>query len=327
MDDHVKKVLEIYTRSEIKDPSDKEGFHQWLVDEERAQQKEDALFDLWNETPNIPGDDTIESLNQLFTKSQELQKKKEKKFVVWKYAAAIALLISVGSFCYWAAKPQADPRFIEYFAQAGEVSSLTLPDGTRISANSGTVILYPESFGKDNRTLYISGEANFKVVHNAELPFVVKSKDFSVTALGTEFDVSAYPADMYYTATLINGSIKVNRDHVSGDIILKVSDQFAYNKTTGRYSIKEVNLYDATSWQRGEFVFRASTMPDILEALQKKYAISFQYKSNLFNDDKYNFRFKKESTLTDMMDIIKAVAGINYEKTGDVVYLTSRKLK
>ena len=37
------------------------------------------------------------------------------------------------------------------------------------------------------------GEANFKVKPDKKRPFIVKSNDLQITALGTEFNVSAYP--------------------------------------------------------------------------------------------------------------------------------------
>lgn len=88
------------------------------------------------------------------------------------------------------------------------------------------------------------------------------------------------------------------------------------------YNISKVDLYEATAWQRGELVFRSVTIEEVLQSLERKYSVSFQYRSNVFNNDKYNFRFKKESSLNDIMDIIRSVEGnFSYRIIEDSVYI------
>ena len=62
--------------------------------------------------------------------------------------------------------------FTEQFVGAGQIDTLLLPDESVLIANSGTIILYPDNFGNETRTLYLSGEANFKVVKNLDVPFI-----------------------------------------------------------------------------------------------------------------------------------------------------------
>ena len=49
------------------------------------------------------------------------------------------------------------------------------------------------------------GEANFKVNPDKKHPFIVKANDYQVTALGTEFNVNAYPENSELMATLLEG--------------------------------------------------------------------------------------------------------------------------
>jgi ferric-dicitrate binding protein FerR (iron transport regulator) len=188
------------------------------------------------------------------------------------------------------------------------------------------MIMYPENYGKKTRTVYLVGEANFKVHKNEAVPFVVKSKNFSVTALGTEFDVLAYPEDACFKATLITGSIKIQQNSCSPGYILKPNEQFAYNDITQHYSIESVDLYDATSWQRNELVFNRATLVEVFDALERHYGVSFQYNSRIFNDDKYNFRFKKHTSVSCIMDIIMEVTGdFTCKKTGDSYHIIRKK--
>jgi len=323
MNKHIKKVIDLYTKSKIGEPA-REEFHKWLIDNEYSSEKEDSLFHLWNKTDNIATEDTLTSLASLQTRSQFYSARKNSKLSMWRYGAAITLIIAVSSVYIFTKKTSAEHKFVEHFSQSGDSELITLPDGSTIRTNSGTVVLYPESYGEDTRTVYLLGEANFKVEKNPNIPFIVKSRDFSVTALGTEFDVSSYPDESYFKTTLISGSVRVQQNDNPADYILKISEQFVYDKSNEQRTIAKVDLYEATAWQRGELVFRGSTIREVLNVLERKYAVSFQYKSNVFNEDKYNFRFRKESSLSDIMDIIREVTDdFDYKKINDSYYINS----
>ena len=99
--------------------------------------------------------------------------------------------------------------------------NITLPDGTQVLINSQSTLLYPQQFKGDTRCVYLVGEAGFKVKRDEEHPFIVKSSDFQVTALGTEFNVTAYPDEEEVTATLISGKVLVEYNNQQGQEILK----------------------------------------------------------------------------------------------------------
>ncbi len=322
---YVKKTMEECTRTSI-DERTLTKFHRWLTDDEFAAEKEQALLAFWEQTGNTPTDSTLQSLEHLLDRKQEAEKRKIRRFTLGRYAAAVAVILSIGMWLWFERTASAETKWVEYFAQAGDSGSILLPDGSRVYANTGTVILYPETFGKNNRTLYITGEANFKVVKNTHWPFVVHSKGFSITALGTEFDVTSYPSDAYFKTTLIDGRVKVEWEEAPGEVLLMPSDQFVFYRPTRQFTVDKVDLYDATAWQRGELVFRGSTIREVLDVLEEKFAVSFQYPSLLFNDDKYNFRFKKDTSLPLILDIIKIVSGdFDYQEADKMYYLAPCK--
>ena len=98
---------------------------------------------------------------------------------------------------------------IENYTPVADLHQVILPDGTEVILNSKTTLLYPEQFRGDTRSVYLIGEADFKVKPDKEHPFIVKSNGFQVTALGTEFNVEAYADDACLPATLLSGSVRV----------------------------------------------------------------------------------------------------------------------
>jgi ferric-dicitrate binding protein FerR (iron transport regulator) len=309
MNKYIDKIIERCAGQEL-DATTQEEFHDWLTHAAHAPEKEAALLQLWNQTESTPTAETMASLSSLRLKAHFNMNKYGACAGVWKYAAAIVLMLSATTVYLFTAHTSQEISFTENFVGAGQTDTLWLPDGSAAIANSGSIILYPANFGDETRTLYLSGEANFKVVKNPEAPFVVKSKHAAVMALGTEFNVSTYADDQQLKVTLINGSIKVEpRDNQTEFILDNAGEQFVYHTLLKQYAINQVDLHDAMAWQRGELVFRGTTIREILATLERKYDVSFQCKLTLLNDDKYNFSFKRETALPEILNIIETVAG------------------
>ena len=73
----------------------------------------------------------------------------------------------------------------------GQITTITLPDGTVVNLNADSRIEYPAVFYGDERRVRLEGEAIFDVVHDEEKPFVVETFRYDIKVLGTKFDVTA----------------------------------------------------------------------------------------------------------------------------------------
>ena len=93
---------------------------------------------------------------------------------------------------------------------------VTLPDGSRVIANSRTQLSYPTVFRGHTRDVSIKGEGYFEVVHNAQRPFIIHPDHFNVKVLGTKFSVDNYD-NRSAGVTLLEGLVEVetrNNDRV-----------------------------------------------------------------------------------------------------------------
>ena len=322
MNEYIHKVLELFSKGNVSDEA-KQEFHNWLVDDEFADEKEDALFDLWNTSNEITNDEAVQSFNRFNNTMTTVDSSSFQLRVILRYAALIVAVIGIAAVYIFTHQPQTPSfEFVEFYSEAGDVRSILLPDGSKVAINSSTVLIYPEDFGENSRSLYLLGEANFKVAKHAKLPFIVQSKQFAITALGTEFNVSSYPDDDFYNATLINGSIKVEDENENIEHILEVGQQFSYNKNSSSYLIRKADLEEVTAWQRGELILGGSTVEEILNTLQRHYDVVIYDKRKDKNSDKYNFRFESGASLSKVFDVIEKVTGFKIHKLqADVFYI------
>lgn len=302
-----------------------DDFFEWLTHKELAPEKEIALFDLWKKSTGEATADTLFSLSDILSRKQKKKEKTDSLRRPLVYISLIVLLILMPWYLIFTKTAQENARMVEFYSSSSLPEKHLLPDGSIVHTNAATLLLYPESFGEDTRTVYLVGEANFKVLKNGKLPFVVKSGDFSVTALGTEFDVSAYSDEYFFKTTLIEGAIRVSRKSRMTDITLDVGEQFYYDCDSKNFYVSEVNLSEATAWQRGELLFRGATIREILRVLERRYPVSFQYKLDVLNDDRYNFRFNQEAELEEILNIMRDVSDdFDYQIKNGSYYITNR---
>lgn len=86
---------------------------------------------------------------------------------------------------------------------------LVLPDGTKVWLNATSSITYPAAFEGKQKFVKVTGEVYFEVVHDPNMPFVVKAGNQVITDLGAFFNVDAYSDEGAITTTILQGSLKV----------------------------------------------------------------------------------------------------------------------
>lgn len=325
MKDYIQKIISVFTSVKHSEEVTKE-VHQWLLDEDHADEKETALNTLWSETEGKADAGTWTSLAKVYDTLGIGQQKATQRFrmKVWHYAAAsvVLLAVSISSTFFLTKDRYSEVAMVESFTQAGDMNVIELPDGSKVQTNSATLLLYPETFKGETRTVYLVGEANFKVKKNPDQPFIVKSTTMSITALGTEFNVAAYPESDEIVATLLSGKVKVDCNGKKESYILHPSQQLIYDKKTQKSALTTANIEDVTAWQRGLYVFRGNTMKEIVAELERRFNITFQCNISHFSDDKYNFSFRKGSDIKEVLEVMKEViGGFDYKIEKNVCYL------
>src|SRR3546814_9417760 len=93
----------------------------------------------------------------------------------------------------------------------------------------------PKNYERNDRKLFLTGEAYFKVKHNTEKPFIVYANGISTTALGTEFNVSAYSEEKKTIVSLKKGKVEVKEikkggQGVQNEVILNPGEEASINQ-------------------------------------------------------------------------------------------------
>jgi ferric-dicitrate binding protein FerR (iron transport regulator) len=198
----------------------------------------------------------------------------------------------------------AETRRHAAIGKAIERACVDLPDGTEISMGSQTNFRYDPQYGKEKRVVYLEGEAFFNVAKQKDKPFIVVVNGQEIEALGTKFNVDAYPSDSVVTTTLLEGSIRLVSEKVNTSTVLTPNQQYIYHKNKGSYKVTQVDAALYTSWISGYYYFHEENLEGILARLGNIYGVSFRIQSDKLKERRFTGTFYRGQSIKDILDII-----------------------
>jgi len=195
----------------------------------------------------------------------------------------------------------------------GGTYEVTLPDGTLVKLNAGTILSYPTAFAKDKREVSLRGEAYFEVAKRKDQPFIVHTKNQEVEVLGTHFNINAYPAATETKTTLLEGKVQVKQLLKGQKVILLPGDQ-SVNTGIG-LSKQPVNVQQEMAWVYGKFNFDGKSLRQVMDELSQWYAIDVVYKGDVPDVSFFGGTFRT-SKLSTILKILKD-QDLTYQLTDD----------
>lgn len=210
-----------------------------------------------------------------------------------KYAVAscVVLLLGLGYLLFNVFNSGSQNMPVQHVVTAAtERKTIELPDGSFVSLEPGTSLDYPSTFTGETRQVNLKGEAFFEVTKDAAHPFIVQTRHFKTTVLGTSFNVEAYDTKLS-KVVVVTGKVKVQTDEEKQTIILTPNQSVAYNNMTGEL-VKNEAATAAQFYQNrriGKFNYRGVGLVRVVEDLQRYYktriTIEGDIKSCMFYGD------------------------------------------
>lgn len=291
----------------------RDRFATWFIRSEQTDEKEEVLEGIWNSLPITTDFISFLELKKVNKRIHSGPGQFYRRFAV---VAAIIMLPLLGvvttTWYYKQAKVSHDVIMQECYVPNGQHKQLILPDGSTVWLNAGSILIYPERFGS-TRTLYLSGEGNFRVVKNKEKPFIVKTNYINVEALGTVFNVHSYPDENTTTTTLESGRVRIDdKNGISGSFILNPNEQLVYSHVNASFEKRNVDASRLNSWTEGFLVFQQESLGKIFRSLERRYNVKINYNDSKFASMTFTVRFRAEETLEDALNILKRI-GVNFK--------------
>jgi ferric-dicitrate binding protein FerR (iron transport regulator) len=214
----------------------------------------------------------------------------------------------------------------------GERKCVLLPDNTRMYLNAGSKLLLAKGFGKDNRSVFLEGEAMFDVTHNAALPFVVHVKDYDIKVLGTTFNVRAYAGEQS-EATLLKGKIELTVKRNGEKIILKPNQKFIISNPTveasttptkislDSLSYDKKNIVVETAWTQNTFEINNETFTQFAGRMERWYKVKINFADTVVKTYPFTAIYDRES-IDEVLRSLQLSYHFNYKINGSDISIS-----
>jgi transmembrane sensor len=275
-----------------------------------------------------------------------------------KIAAIMLLAFLLGGITYHLLfhQPGAGQFSDSYIVEAprGAKSFITMSDGTKIWLNASSKITYQRNYNQQNRNIYLEGEAYFIVTRNKALPFYVHSSGISIKALGTSFNVKAYPDDKVIETTLVEGMVSIESRGKTGKkekIVIKPNEKASFYKESESFAVepginrnetlkenqkpiierievaKKVDTEIYTSWKDKRWIFKKQKLGDFAVMLERLYDVNIIFSDEELKQYSLTGSFNEEN-LEQVLQAIQLTVPLDYKiHHHEVVFSLNKKLR
>lgn len=270
--------------------------------------------DTWDSVPGI----NLSHDQQLIRFYKSLSERRRSLVLPnWKQAVAVAAVLAIGLFSgilLTQHKSSTNQHPVEFTVPYGSKSTFTLADGSNVTMNSGSHLVYSYDQKKRTRIARLDGEGYFVINHNADEPFIVHTSDFAVTVTGTEFNVCSYSDNSFSSVTLSEGSVNLTFNNSGQAFPMTPGERLRYERNSNRYSKQSVDIEPEIAWKDGEFIFRNMAFSELVRRLERWYDVQISWPEEELKDFTYTGRFKNQETIWQVLDALKLTTPIDYNR-------------
>jgi transmembrane sensor len=244
--------------------------------------------------------------------------------------AAAAVLIVAGASMLWRSTRSAPagahgdslgvasaPPFA---TSVGRVDSLRLADGTRVVLGPASSLQLVTGYGSTAREVTLTGEAYFDVVHDARVPFVVRTPSATLRDVGTTFTVRSDESGGTRVAVTTGAVDVAARAGGAAPVVLRAGDR-AVIAGADVHVERGVVSSDELSWTGGKLVFRDAPIPEVATGLRRWFGLELVVTDSAMARRRLTATFDPDAA-SDVGAVHAAALGATATRSGDTLRLT-----
>lgn len=303
--------------SHLASPSERQELEEWLQASPMNREVFEQLKKIWYTSPNVELKADRSALRdrlwQAVTKRPLPARPVFNTFYWSKVAASfLILLVGMGLFSYLikesissevsVALPPA-VAWVEKTNLAGQKSVHRLPDNTQVWLNAESSLMYPEKFADTLRLVQLQGEAFFEVAPDQQRPFVVEAAETRTQALGTAFNIHAYPEDSVVTIALWEGKVQVQKVEQVQNTILSPGNELLIAKDKEAFELQLFNYERTLGWKEGILIFDGADFTEFRQAIERWYGVKVAVAGMVPTNWRIQARYQREDLRHVLRDI------------------------
>jgi transmembrane sensor len=258
---------------------------------------------------------------QILSGSKPSTRNKNKVIPLQWFAGAVATIIAliIGGIYLFNLTDKTE-QFNTIMVPAGQRINLILSDNTNLWLNSNTEFRYPTEFSKDNRTVYLDGEAYFEVSKNEKKPFIVKTYQGEIHVTGTSFNVEAYSKYNSFETSLFEGGVDIYKENSK---LASLKPNEIGTLKNNELLITGIIDKDNYLWREGLIAFNNKKLEEVLIDLEKYFNVDIHISSSCLPKHTYTGKFRQSDGVIYALRVLQRSINFKYirdEETG-VIYI------
>jgi ferric-dicitrate binding protein FerR (iron transport regulator) len=315
-----------------------------------------ALYEQPLATNSLLSDEDVKTeINRLYKSLADREEKRAPRWTVlrpfqsWQYgmAASVALILGVigwYAFSQLDARPETTPTYGALTKRVASpwrtISNTTdkpievrLPDESTVALKPNSQVRYPEQFTKNERDVYLLGEAFFDVTKDPNKPFYVHTDVLTTKVLGTSFTVQAKKGQKAGKVIVSTGRVVVSKQtegkeslakesKQEADVVLTPNQQVTVSDASNQLVVSLVDdpsLLDPASKEKF-FRYRKTAMADVFAELEQAYGVDIQFDREAMKNC-YLTASVVDEPLYDKLDLICRTINATYRRVGTQIII------
>lgn len=246
-------------------------------------------------------------------------RKRNKIISLSRWAAIAAAIISI----VWLFTHRGNQ--IEIQTVTAETQNVKLFDGSEITLNGNSQIIYPEKFKKNikQRCVKFSGEGYFNIKSNPNLPFIADMDKIQIEVKGTSFNVLQDSTLGFIKVNVCSGTVLVYNKTNNTNILLNKGERAEFDYKTNLLNKYEFNELNYLSWKTGILVFRNTPLYKVIEDLNKYYNVSIEFENEEIKNCKLDTKIDNIK-FAEVIQMLEMIFEIKIKKIDNTYYIAGK---
>ena len=205
----------------------------------------------------------------------------------------IAAMVIIVAGLGWLMFEVAAPEKVTVTASVDEKNiEVLLADGSKVYLNRDSRLIYPETFGRNNRRVTLKGEAYFEIAPDASHPFIIDAGNARVKVLGTSFNVITDNKENEVEVFVTTGTVMLTSNDGAESLTIEPG---YIGRISGTNSSSAVNT-DANylSWNTDILTYDGERLGVVFADLKRTFNIDIVASDPAINDYRLTSRFDNQ---------------------------------
>lgn len=242
-----------------------------------------------------------------------------KRFIHWSQRAAAAILfVFILTKLFILISPKTE--WIEITAQAKQ--EIILPDSSKVILVKNTNFKYPQKFVKQERNVFLKGQAYFEIQPNKKQPFVVNTANTKTIVLGTKFLINATNVGSEHVI-VDEGKVSFSplNQEQNNKVYLTKNEIGTWNAGNPKIITSEVAIRNVNSWLSGTIKFNDNSLLEVINDFERIYHMKIELAEKNLELKKYTGTFNN-SDPDKALETVATTFNLLVEKRDNTYILT-----